>query len=63
MDRSIPRCSIFAMRRGRADSEDEVERMRRNSRARYRKSEKTFTPVTTRRIVPRMRKTKIAQVR
>ncbi len=60
--RETPRCSIFAMSRGSADSDDDVERMRRNSRARYFSSSQTLTPATTRRIVPSTTKTKIRQV-
>ncbi|CAO0834204.1 hypothetical protein SMICM17S_01189 [Streptomyces microflavus] len=57
-----PRCSIFAMSRGRADSEEEVDRMSRNSRPRYFSSESRFTPATRRRIAPSTTKTKSPQV-
>ena len=33
--RSTPTCSILAIRRGRADSEDDVAKISRYSRARY----------------------------
>ena len=42
-----PRCSILAMRRGRAASEEEVEKISRYSRARYFISWKMFTPATS----------------
>ena len=44
---STPACSILAISRGSAVSDDDVDRISRNSRARYRNSEKMLTPVTT----------------
>jgi hypothetical protein len=58
----MPRCSIFAISLGSADSEDEVETMSRYSRARYFISAKMLTPAPTRRITPRTMTMKIAQV-
>ena len=60
--RSTPACSIFAITRGSADSEEEVDRISRNSRARYLNRLKMFTPVATLRIVPSTPKTKRKQV-
>ncbi len=57
-----PRCSIFAMSRGSADSEEEVDRISRNSRPRYLKSEKTFMPAITRSSAPSTMKTNRKQV-
>ncbi len=47
-----PRCSIFAISRGSADSEEEVDRISRNSRARYFSSRKMLTPATSRSSAP-----------
>ena len=57
-----PRCSIFAMSRGSADSEEEVDRISRNSRPRYLKSVRMFRPATIRSSVPSTMKTKRKQV-
>ena len=57
-----PRCSIFAMSRGSADSDEEVDRISRNSRPRYLKSVKMFRPATTRSSVPSTMKTNRKQV-
>ena len=59
---STPACSILAISRGSADSEDEVDRISRNSRARYRNRLKTFTPVAIFRMLPSTTKTNSAQV-
>ena len=47
-----PRCSILAIRRGRAASDEEVLTISRYSRARYFMSEKMFTPDTSLSTVP-----------
>ncbi len=57
-----PRCSIFAMSRGSADSEEEVDRISRNSRERYLNREKTFSPETSRSTAPSTMKTNRKQV-
>ena len=61
--RSTPACSSLAITRGSADSEDEVERISRNSRARYLNSRKMFTPAANLRTDPSTPKTKMMQVR
>ena len=62
VDWSTPAWPILAISRGRADSEDEVETISRNSRARYLNRLKMLTPVASFRIVPSTPKMKIAQV-
>jgi hypothetical protein len=57
-----PACSILAISRGSAVSDEDVARISRNSRPRYFISEKTFTPAMIRRIRPRTPNTKTAQV-
>ena len=57
-----PRCSILAISRGSAASDDEVEKISRYSRARYFMSEKMFTPVTIFSIRPRITMMNSAQV-
>ena len=57
-----PACSIFAMRRGSAVSEDEVETMSRNSRPRYRSRAIRFRPATSRSSDPRTTTTNRAHV-
>ncbi len=57
-----PRCSIFAMSRGSADSEEEVDRISRNSRPRYLNSVRMFRPEITRSRMPSTMKTKRKQV-
>ena len=58
-----PRCSILAMRRGSAASDDEVPTMSRYSRPRYFISEKMLTRVTANSSTPRTTAMKRKQVR
>ena len=57
-----PRCSIFAIRRGSAASEEEVEKISRYSRPRYFISLKMLTPATTLSRPPRITTMNRAQV-
>ena len=59
---STPACSILAISRGSADSDEDVERISRNSRARYLKSEKMLMPATVFSSRPRTTNTKSTQV-
>ena len=63
VDLSTPMCSIFRMRFGNADSEEDVAKINRNSRPKYLTSLKILNPVNTRRINPNTPKMKITQVR
>lgn len=60
--RLTPRCSILAMSRGSADSDDEVETISRNSRPRYFSSWKRLTLATSFVSVPSTMTMKSAQV-
>ena len=59
---ATPRCSIFAMRRGSADSDEDVPTISRYSRARYFMRLKMLIRVTANSSVPRMPTMKSAQV-
>ena len=63
VERETPRCSILAISRGSADSEDDVDTIRRNSRARYLNSLKMLIPVTSLSSVPRITTTNAKQAR
>ena len=60
---ATPRCSILAISRGSADSDDEVDTISRYSRARYFNTLKMLIPVTSFSSSPKMPRTKMAQVR
>ena len=59
---ATPRCSILAMSRGSADSDEEVPTISRYSRARYFIRLKMLIRATAYSSVPRMPKMKIAHV-
>ena len=62
-DLSTPACSILAIRRGRAVSEELVAKMSRYSRPRYFMRDRMLRPVTTFRTVPSTTTMKAMQVR